>query len=227
MFYSCLRGYSDNDKDCPVCHKKNVQLHDALRAQSESREKHETFHNMLDRSLEPFSVVAEYFGRGLFNKIVILKDDTSQIQEFTKKIDETRINRVEDMLRMQPPQQQRQQSNLTEGKLRLQDCDKIRSNQLPIAEGRMRIQERGDSQYSSSLEANISRNMSTAVKKSIPKNSPKVNTISNNLSNTNPFDEEDSDDKYPKNKNPFDDQEEKTSSNPFDDECDNNFNPIE
>lgn len=33
---------------------------------------------MLDRSSEPFSVVAEYFGRGLFNKIVILKDDESQ-----------------------------------------------------------------------------------------------------------------------------------------------------
>lgn len=180
---------------------------------------------MLDRSSEPFSVVAEYFGRGLFNKIVILKDDESQIHEFTKKIDETRINRVEDILRMQP--QQRPQTTLTEGKLRIQDRDKIKSNQLPIAEGRMRIQERGDSQYSSSLEANISRNIPTTVKKIIPKGSPKVNTISGNLANTNPFEEEDLDDKYPKNKNPFDDEEEKTSSNPFDDECDSNFNPIE
>lgn len=177
---------------------------------------------MLDRSSEPFSVVAEYFGRDLFNKIVILKDDESQVHEFIKKkIDETKINRVEDILRMQ----QRPQSTLTEGKLRIQDRDKIRSNQVLITEGRMRIQERSDLQYSSSLEANISRNMSTAVIKSIPKGSPKVNTLSDNLANTNPF-EEDFDDKYPKNKNPFDDQEE-TSSNPFDNECDNNFNPIE
>lgn len=52
-----------------------MQLIDALRAQSESRDQHEIFHNSLDRSTEPFSVVAEYFGRGLFNKIVIVSED--------------------------------------------------------------------------------------------------------------------------------------------------------
>lgn len=52
-----------------------MQLIDALRAQSESRDQHEIFHNLLDRSTEPFSVVAEYFGRGLFNKIVIVSED--------------------------------------------------------------------------------------------------------------------------------------------------------
>lgn len=175
----------------------------------------------MDRSSEPFSVVAEYFGSGLFNKIVILKDDESQIDELTKKIDEKRINRVEDVLRMQS--QPQPQSTVTEGKLRIQDRDKIRSNQLPIAEGRMRIQERGDSQYSSSLEANISRNI-PVVKKITTKSSPKMNSISANIANTNPFDEEDADDKYPKNKNPFDDEVEKeggtSSSNPFGDESD-------
>lgn len=131
---------------------------------------------------------------------------------------------------MQP--QQPQQSTVTEGKLRIQERDKIRSNQIPISEGRMRIHDRGDSQYSSSLEANISRNL-PAARKNTPKGSPKVNTISANLANTNPFDEEDNDDdddnndKYPKNKNPFDDDVEVgKSTNPFDDECDSNFNPI-
>lgn len=49
-------------------------LKDALHAQSESRGQHDAFHDLLDRSSEPFSVVAEYFGRGLFNKIQIIEE---------------------------------------------------------------------------------------------------------------------------------------------------------
>lgn len=79
LFFSCVRGYSENDKDCPVCHTKNVQLVDALHAQSQSRGQHELFHNLLDRSTEPFSVVAEYFGRGLFNKIVLVEEDNDEV----------------------------------------------------------------------------------------------------------------------------------------------------
>lgn len=79
---SCARGFSETDKDSPVCHKchtKNDQLTDALRAQSESRGQHELFHNLLDRSTEPFSVVAEYFGRGLFNEIVLVEEDNDEV----------------------------------------------------------------------------------------------------------------------------------------------------
>lgn len=70
-----MRGYSENDKDCPLCHAKNNALVNALRAQSESRGQHEVFHNLLERSIEPFSVVAEYFGRGMFNEIVIVEEE--------------------------------------------------------------------------------------------------------------------------------------------------------
>lgn len=76
-----MRGYSENDKDCPMCHSKNLQLIDALQAQCESRGQHESFHNLLDRSAEPFSIVAEYFGRGLFNKIVIVDEADENTQE--------------------------------------------------------------------------------------------------------------------------------------------------
>lgn len=72
--FSCIRGYSENEKVCPLCHAKNMQLIDALQAQSESRAQHESFHNLLNRSNEPFSVVAEYFGHGMFNKIVIIDE---------------------------------------------------------------------------------------------------------------------------------------------------------
>lgn len=71
----CIRGYSETERDCPVCNKKNIQLMDTLRALNESRGQHEAFHNLLDRSPEPFSVVAEYFGRGLFNKLLIVEEE--------------------------------------------------------------------------------------------------------------------------------------------------------
>lgn len=58
-----------------------MQLIDALQAQNESRDQHEIFHNQLDRSIEPFSVVAEYFGRGMFNKIVIVDVQDDAIAE--------------------------------------------------------------------------------------------------------------------------------------------------
>lgn len=58
-----------------------MQLIDALQAQSESRVGHETFHNLLDRSTEPFSVVAEYFGHGMFNKIFIVEEPDEVSQE--------------------------------------------------------------------------------------------------------------------------------------------------
>lgn len=73
--FSCIRGYSETERDCPVCNKLNIQLMDALRAQSEARGQHEVFHNTLDRSSEPFSVVAEYFERGLFNKLLIVEEE--------------------------------------------------------------------------------------------------------------------------------------------------------
>lgn len=66
-----------------MCHTKNVPLVHALHAQSESRGQHESFHNLLDRSTEPFSVVAEYFGRGLFNKIVLVEEDNVEVGEAT------------------------------------------------------------------------------------------------------------------------------------------------
>lgn len=80
-----MRGYTESDKDCPLCHSKNLQLVNALRAQSESRGQHEVFHNLLDRAVEPFSVVAEYFGRGMFNKILIIEEEDEVEVSFVKE----------------------------------------------------------------------------------------------------------------------------------------------
>ncbi|XP_050072168.1 vacuolar protein sorting-associated protein 11 homolog [Anopheles maculipalpis] len=75
----CIRSYTDTERDCPVCNKNNIQLIEALRAQSEARDQHEMFHDLLDRSPEPFSVVADYFGRGLFNKLLIVEEGDPQM----------------------------------------------------------------------------------------------------------------------------------------------------
>ena len=45
---------------------------DIIRAQEHGRDLHETFHNQLERAQDGFSVVADYFGRGVFNKVNFL-----------------------------------------------------------------------------------------------------------------------------------------------------------
>lgn len=42
---------------------------DIIRQQEHGRDLHETFHNQLERAPDGFSVVADYFGRGVFNKV--------------------------------------------------------------------------------------------------------------------------------------------------------------
>lgn len=63
-----------------------MQLIDALRAQSESRGQHEVFHNLLERSVEPFSVITEYFGRGMFNEIVLVEEEDDSIGDVSNII---------------------------------------------------------------------------------------------------------------------------------------------
>ncbi|KFB46003.1 AGAP002665-PA-like protein [Anopheles sinensis] len=88
----CIRSYTDTERDCPVCNKNNMQLIEALRAQSEARDQHEMFHDILERSPEPFSVVADYFGRGLFNKLLIVEevDQSTEYTETTKQPERTK-----------------------------------------------------------------------------------------------------------------------------------------
>jgi len=45
---------------------------DIIRAQEQSRDLHEQFHHQLDRAQDGFSVIADYYGRGVFNKVLVL-----------------------------------------------------------------------------------------------------------------------------------------------------------
>lgn len=77
--HSCLQAGPDADLSCPVCTQKPETLHlqTALQSQAESHDQHDQFHNLLNRSEEPFSLVSEYFGRGLFNQLVIVDENES------------------------------------------------------------------------------------------------------------------------------------------------------
>lgn len=55
-----------------------IQLTEALQAQTAKRNQHNQFHNRLDLSTEPFALVAEHLVYGLFNEIVIVKEDEDE-----------------------------------------------------------------------------------------------------------------------------------------------------
>lgn len=214
-------------------------MRNTLQAQSESRNQHETFHNSLDRSREPFSVVAEYFGRGLFNKIVIVEEDDKATASNESGFVSAATNQV---TQLNP---YNAFGPGAESKIRLKETN-VRNNNMsstiraiPLSEGRMRLQEQ--SRYSSSLEANIS--YQTPVQPKVESSNLKkskanaTNSISRNLVNktlakpSNPFDE---DDDYDDTKNPFAEEAEAASENvkpnagvgnPFG-EYDSNLNPF-
>lgn len=42
---------------------------ETIRAQQQSKDLHEQFHQQLERAPDGFSVIADYFGRGVFSKV--------------------------------------------------------------------------------------------------------------------------------------------------------------
>lgn len=51
------------------CFSHFRKLLDIIRAQEQSKDLHEQFHQQLERASDGFTVVAEYYGRGVFNKV--------------------------------------------------------------------------------------------------------------------------------------------------------------
>ena len=72
---SCFQSFSENENECPACLPDNKKWLDIIKAQEQSRDLHETFHSLLDRAEDPFSLVADYFGRGVFKKLTVITDD--------------------------------------------------------------------------------------------------------------------------------------------------------
>lgn len=74
MFHSCFQSFSENENECPACLPNNKKWLDIIRVQEQSRDLHETFHSLLDRAEDPFSLVADYFGRGVFKKLMVIAE---------------------------------------------------------------------------------------------------------------------------------------------------------
>ncbi|XP_019478448.1 vacuolar protein sorting-associated protein 11 homolog [Meleagris gallopavo] len=70
----CFESYSESDSECPTCMPENRKVMDMIRAQEQKRDLHDQFQHQLKCSNDGFSVVADYFGRGVFNKLTLITD---------------------------------------------------------------------------------------------------------------------------------------------------------
>ncbi|KAJ9600043.1 hypothetical protein L9F63_009660, partial [Diploptera punctata] len=236
----CFQSYAENENECPSCLPNNKKILDIIKSQEQSRDLHETFHSQLERAEDGFSLVADYFGRGVFNKLTVITDSPDKLTTPLKLI-------WYNFSSYGPGAEAR--LRLGEGQMLHTGVEVPRT--IP-AEGRLRLEEsRRTDQYSSSLEANLTRNVvepsvrtspsrvspvairsyQAPVNKTLtPRHSPRTSSTPppklRPESLKNPF--EDADD-YDESKNPFAEQE---STNPFgdddddDDDYDKNLNPF-
>jgi len=62
------------------------KLMDIIRAQEQSRNLHEQFHHQLERAQDGFSVIADYYGRGVFNKVFTYSASSRHVDEMLHSI---------------------------------------------------------------------------------------------------------------------------------------------
>jgi hypothetical protein len=83
---NCLEA-AESESECPLCADKNREIMDKIRSQEHGRELHEEFHRELANTTDRFSVVAQYFGRGVFNKVTYLTEAPSPARPLPVKIE--------------------------------------------------------------------------------------------------------------------------------------------
>jgi len=64
----CLGDIEQQSIECPVCLEENKVFRNRLKDMDQNAKKHNEFFRQLETATEGFSVVAKYFGFGLFNK---------------------------------------------------------------------------------------------------------------------------------------------------------------
>ncbi|XP_060522802.1 vacuolar protein sorting-associated protein 11 homolog isoform X2 [Cylas formicarius] len=188
----CFQSFSDDENECPTCQPENKNLLDLLKAREHNKDLHEMFHSQLEKAHDGFSVAAEYFGRGVFNKYKIITDES--LQRSLLPIEETKVTNKNKLV-------EKEVKNYGFGaEARLRQSENIRT-QLKIeriSEGRMRTEEQ--TRQSSSLRSSSIR-----------------------FASSNPFEDE-----YDEEKNPFRENDDLDDSNPFSENyCDRNLNPFE
>lgn len=82
----CFQSYSESESECPSCLQKNKKIWDQIKAQEQNRDDHDKFHGQLDRAEDGFSLIADYFGRGVFNKITLVDAPSASKPAQSEKI---------------------------------------------------------------------------------------------------------------------------------------------
>lgn len=84
VHFLCGHSYHErclqNEFECTACSEDRRKVMDIVQSQSQLAEQHEKFFKELDGTENRFGVVADYFGRGLFNKVVLQTDVPSPVR---------------------------------------------------------------------------------------------------------------------------------------------------
>ncbi|XP_022916247.2 vacuolar protein sorting-associated protein 11 homolog [Onthophagus taurus] len=195
----CFQSYSENEKECPACQPENKKIIELLKAKENTKDLNETFHSELDKRSDGVSLAAEYFGRGVFNKIKIITDNVDNVLDKIKPVE--KVSNTSSYGNYGPG---------AEAKIR--QIENARGSPMiqVVSEGRIRLQEKN---ISSIMEVNTSVPIMTR------KEPPKKAVIQS----TNPFEE------YDESKDPFAEggDDEDDDKNPFKNDVDKNSNPFE
>lgn len=235
---SCFTTYAESETECVVCAN-------ARRRPDSQPQIAETLHARLHNEHDPYAVVSEYYGRGLFNKLTVVTEGgvveppaPAPLAPAPAPVPAPAPQPYGPGAEAKLRQMEGQSKQVYVANAAKQVAPKG-TTVVPVPEGRMRLIEQ--QRYSSSLEANLNKlepvhkpspysSPMTAKKRFEEKPqstgvSPVVQNISSAISNgasKNPFE-----DPYDETKNPF--AEEATEpTNPFseDDDYDSNYNPF-
>ncbi|XP_066929796.1 vacuolar protein sorting-associated protein 11 homolog [Clytia hemisphaerica] len=75
---ACFESYAESENECPVCTPENRKVMDIIRSQENNTQLHEQFNKQIEKAPDGFAVVADYFGRGVFNKVTLYTDSKTQ-----------------------------------------------------------------------------------------------------------------------------------------------------
>jgi len=70
----CFESYAESENECPACMAENRKVLEIIRAQEENKNLNEQFDHQLEVAEDGFSVVSEYFGRGIFNRVTLVAE---------------------------------------------------------------------------------------------------------------------------------------------------------
>ncbi|KJE89841.1 hypothetical protein CAOG_01266 [Capsaspora owczarzaki ATCC 30864] len=76
VHFMCGHSYHHHclgdERECLRCAPENKKIQDIIRAQEQSADHHEAFFKQMQAANDGFSVVADYYGRGVFNKMQLV-----------------------------------------------------------------------------------------------------------------------------------------------------------